>query len=273
MHQSAEFMIDQFESSFIQDGYFIQEKVFSDNLTARLTKELEEAIAKEDSFHGTSSHVDHGMLIACPIYGGAFLEVLDNPVFLMPFEHILGRNCIVYVYTSSSLPPNGTNASACIHVDRPKLIPGYIESVASLIALTDFTLDNGATYFLPKSQNTEEKPDERTFYEKALRLQIPKGSVFYFNPRLWHAGGVNSTEKWRHSVGISMVRPYYKQRIDLPKAMAEMDLTNVSSKAKQKLGFQSIPPSSLDEYYLPREQRSYSQESEWEGSENFRLTD
>jgi ectoine hydroxylase-related dioxygenase (phytanoyl-CoA dioxygenase family) len=265
--------MDLFESSIVEKGYFIQRSVFSNDFVDRLSTELEEAIAKEDAFHGTGDHVDHGMLIACPIYGGGFLEVLDNQAFLMPFEHILGKNCIVYVYTSSSLPPHSTNASACIHVDRPKYIPGYIESVASLIALTDFTADNGATYYLPKSQNLEEKPDEQFFYENALRLEIPKGSVFYFNPRLWHAGGVNSTEQWRHSVGISMVRPFYKQRIDLPNAMQGMDLTHVSKRVKQKLGFLAVPPSSLSEYYLPRELRPYSQGSEWEDSENFRLTD
>jgi hypothetical protein len=50
-----------------------------------------------------------------------------------------------------------------------------------------------------------------------------------------------------------------KQRIDIPRAMAGMDLTAVSDKVKQKLGFFAQPPASLDEYYLPSEQRSYRQ--------------
>jgi len=50
-----------------------------------------------------------------------------------------------------------------------------------------------------------------------------------------------------------------KQRIDIPRAMAGMDLTGVSDQTRQKLGFFSQPPASLEEYYLPPEQRSYRQ--------------
>ncbi len=56
-----------------------------------------------------------------------------------------------------------------------------------------------------------------------------------------------------------MCRPYMKQRIDIPRAMAHMDLSSLSEQALQKLGFRSQPPASLDEYYLPLEQRSFRQ--------------
>ena len=85
------------------------------------------------------------------------------------------------------------------------------------------------------------------------------GSVLFFNARLWHAGGDNQTGEWRHALTINMCRPYMKQRIDIPRAMAGMDLAGVSQQARQKLGFFSQPPASLDEYYLPPELRSFRQ--------------
>jgi hypothetical protein len=50
-----------------------------------------------------------------------------------------------------------------------------------------------------------------------------------------------------------------KQRIDIPRAMSRMDLSGASQQTMQKLGFFSQPPGSIDEYYLPPEQRSFRQ--------------
>jgi ectoine hydroxylase-related dioxygenase (phytanoyl-CoA dioxygenase family) len=127
------------------------------------------------------------------------------------------------------------------------------------ILLDDFADENGATWFLPRSQNLAEAPGEEEFYRTARRVIAPAGSAFFFNARLWHAGGLNRTSRWRHALTINMCRPYMKQRIDIPRAMAHMDLSSLSEQALQKLGFRSQPPASLDEYYLPLEQRSFRQ--------------
>ena len=131
--------------------------------------------------------------------------------------------------------------------------------MGATILLDDFTEENGATWFLPRSQWQAEAPSEDDFYKKAQRLIAPAGSVLFFNARLWHAGGDNQTDQWRHALTINMCRPYMKQRIDIPRAMAGMDLSGVSERVRQKLGFFSQPPASLDEYYLPPEQRSFRQ--------------
>ncbi|GIV35084.1 MAG: hypothetical protein KatS3mg031_2619 [Chitinophagales bacterium] len=247
-----------------QQGYYISPRLFSDSFINRLKAELERAIAAEAAFHKTTRYREYGMLLACPLYGGAFLELLHYDSLIEPFNWALGETCIIYVYTSSSMPPKGTNYSSRLHVDRPMFIPGYLESLACLIPLDDFTEENGATYFLPGSHLTANPPDEEYFYKNATRLVTERGTVFYFNPRLWHAGGYNHTHQWRHAVGMAMVRPYLKQRIDLPRAMKGMDLSHVPDKVLQKLGFFAQPPASLEEYYAPPDQRPYRQPSEWE---------
>ncbi len=254
---------ETFLSEIDGQGYFISEKIFGEDFIARIKSELRVAIEKEAEFHSSRDYKDYGMLLACPMYGGAFLELLDNPKFIEPFNWALGETCIIYVYPSSSMPPHGTNYSKRIHVDRPMLIPGYLESLACLIALDDFTEENGATYFLPGSHKDTQQPDEKYFYQNAKRLVVEKGTVFYFNPRLWHSGGDNNSAQWRHSVGMAMIRPYLKQRIDLPRAMKGIDLTNVSENVLQKLGYYAQPPASLEEYYAPPSQRPYRQKSEW----------
>lgn len=245
-------------------GFSVVRNVINQDTVSNLIKELKIAIDKEVEYHGSIDYKDYGNIQAIPMYSESFLNILDNKDLIEPYNMVLDDGCIIYVYMSSSLPPNGRNFATRIHVDRPRLIQGFKESFNGLILLSDFTIENGATYLLPGSHKLEEMPDEKYFYENAVRLTAKAGDVFYFDPRLWHAAGVNNTNEWRYAIAIGMVRPYLKQKFDIPKMLENKDLSNLSDYALQKLGLFSIPPSSLDEYYGPVEKRTYTQKSEWD---------
>ncbi|HUH73272.1 MAG TPA: phytanoyl-CoA dioxygenase family protein [Chitinophagales bacterium] len=247
-----------------KDGYIVVEGVIKIDLLNSVKQDLVISIEKESAFHGSNTYKDYGMLLCCPIYGGNFIHIAEHQKLMQPFDWILGDTSIIYVYTSSSLPPLQKNHASRIHVDRPHFIENYIEALGCLILLDDFTEENGATWVLPQSHLRHEEPSEENFYQNSIRIIAPKGSVFYFHLRLWHAGGVNNTEDWRHSLGIGMVRSHLKQRIDIPRAMAGIDTNKISNYGLQKLGFFSQPPSSLEEFHLPIEKRSFKQKSEWD---------
>jgi hypothetical protein len=244
-------------------GYAILPDIVPRNLLAPLRDELEAAIETEaELLQGRYSGVSRGMVLLCSLYGGSLIKVLETEDLLAPFEWVLGDGCIIYAYTSSSMPPHSTNYSHRIHVDCPRMIPGYITNVGATILLGDFTTRNGATWFLPGSHTRPEAPGEDEFYSNAKRVIAPAGSVFYFDARLWHAGGSNETDSWRHAITINMCRPYMKQRLDIPRAMAHMDLSGVSERALQKLGFLSQTPANYDEFYAAPEKRKFRQRYE-----------
>jgi len=263
-HNTSTVSKEQFLRAIDREGFIILKDIFKQPLLQELKDELLIAINKEAAYHGDTEYKDYGMLLACPVYGGAFLKVADSHALMEPFNWTLGDTSIMYVYTSSSMPPSKGNYSSRIHVDRPHFIPEYIEALGCLILLDDFTEENGATWMLPGSHKTEDAPEEALFYANAVRIIAPAGSVVYFNLRIWHAGGINHSGKWRHSLGIGMVRGYLKQRIDLPRAMKHVDTSMISDYGLQKLGYFSQPPASLDEYYTTPEKRTYKQRSEWE---------
>lgn len=255
---------ETFLNDFDSNGYVIVEGVYTSEFIDKLMPELEIAKQKEATINLANNVKPDGTLLACPIYGGQFIDVLENKFFFQPFNWILGDTCIIWVYTSSSLAPNSINSTSRIHVDRPHFIPNFNEGVGSLILLDNFTEENGATWFLPSSHKTADEPDKDFFYKNANRLIAPKGSVFYFNLRMWHAGGMNKTNESRNALGIGMIRPYYKQRIDLPRAIKHIDTSSLSELAKQKLGFFSQPPTSIDEFYENGKAKVKLQPSEWE---------
>ncbi len=246
--------------SIHEDGYIVVPDVLDADFVVRARDELAVALAREDEYHRGHDRVDRGMVLVCSMYGGAFLELFTNTALMAPFEAILGPGCIVYAYTSSSMPPGGTNYSARIHRDCPRRIPGYPTNMGATILLDDFTEENGATWYLPRSHTRATDPTEDEFRAGARRLIASKGTVLFFDALLFHAGGVNRTDAWRHALTINMCRPYMKQRLDLPRITGE--LPDAPEVVLQKLGYRAQVPASLDEYYAPREKRKYRQAAE-----------
>ncbi len=145
-------------AQFHEDGFFLRESLLSATETATLRRELETAIEKEVVFHKTREYRDYGMLLAAPIYGGQILQLAENPeLFQLPNE-ILGENCIIHVYTSSSLPPHAQNYSTRIHRERSEKYPDILDFIGMLILLDDFTAENGATWYLPGSHRMTKSP-------------------------------------------------------------------------------------------------------------------
>ena len=253
-----------FAAALRVDGYALLGGLISPEFAARAKAQLVEAIRLEDAYHRRTDHTDHGMVLSCSLYGGAFTELFDIPALMAPFEAVLGEGCIVYAYQSSSLPPGDTNYSARIHKDCRRVIPQYVTQMGLTLLLDDFTTENGATWFLPGSHTTVAPPDKDQFFATARRVLAPAGSGFYFDANLWHAGGMNHSDRWRHAITINMCRSWMKQRIDLPRAMTNhgCDVGALSERARQKLGFLSQPPSSYDEYYAPPERRTFTQKTD-----------
>jgi hypothetical protein len=253
---------EKFTHEIYNQGYSIVKDVLPKSFTQDLKLELSKAIDIEVKYHGTKNYSDYGMVLLCSLYGKIFCDLFDFDLARKPFDLILGKGCIVYAYTSSSMPPNSSNYSGRIHVDCPRIIPGYITNLGATILLDDFNEKNGATWFLPHSQERWDKPTPEEFYSKGLRLIEKAGSIWFFNARIWHAGGKNLTNSWRHALTINMVRPWMKQRIDIPRAMSHIDVNYMSHFAKQKLGFYAQIPASYSEYYVAPQQRKFKQEVE-----------
>jgi ectoine hydroxylase-related dioxygenase (phytanoyl-CoA dioxygenase family) len=253
---------ERFVEEINTQGYSIVENVLSPEFIAKAKTELIKAIDKEAEYHQGTNYSDYGMVLLCSLYDKVFVELFDNQNLLDSFNSVLGEGCIVYAYTSSSMPPSTSNYSKRIHNDCPRIIPNYITNLGATILLDDFTEENGATWFLPYSHSTAEAPTEDYFFSNAKRLIAKAGTVWFFNARIWHAGGINKTNKWRHALTINMGRSWMKQRIDIPRAMSGIDVSQFSEKALQKLGFLAQVPASYEEYYVPFEERKFKQKTE-----------
>ncbi len=123
-------------------------------------------------------------------------HVLCHPRYMSICDRMLLPNCADYQLNIAHLMERLPGSEAqFLHRDEwvwkrlPKL-EGEVQ-LASLIALSDFTADNGGTLVVPGSHRWEEgrypEPDE------AVATAMPAGSAVVYLGSTFHAGGANVT--------------------------------------------------------------------------------
>ncbi len=241
-----------------QRGFTLVSGVVDAAEIAALRTELVRAVAEDLARWGGNPHYhDAHMVMNLMTRGDAFLRLLENPVIHAYASAILGPTCILFAYTSSSMPPGGTNFSRRVHVDAPRWIPGYPTNAGFTLALDDFSEENGAMSVLPESHLSPATPDDATFDAHAVTVLPRSGDMIVFNARTFHRGGVNRTARARHAVTMNVCRAYMRQQFDYPRLVAPDVVERLGPAGRRFLGFDVRMPSSLAEYYVAEDERLY----------------
>lgn len=100
-----------------------------------------------------------------------------------------------------------------------------------MVALDDYTADNGSTVIVPKSHKWA---DRKPSTAEAKPVIMPAWSIVYFLGTLWHGGGRNETSSPRLALTVqycmSWMRPLENQQLavdwdklnDIPPRIVEM---------------------------------------------------
>lgn len=242
----------------VNRGFALVPSVIGEREADEMRADLEVAIQQDIETWGDNPlYKDHWMVHNLMLRGRGFVALLENPAIHGYLARLLSPHCILYAYTSSSMPPGGSNFSHRVHNDCQLFFPDYITNVGVVVALTDFTEANGAPYFLPGSHRLVEAPSEEAFFEGAERVCPAKGDAIVFNARCWHHGGNNETKEARHAATMNVCRYYMRQRFDYPRMMTDEILDQLGPLGRRFLGFDVRAPASLEEYYVPPEERLF----------------
>lgn len=245
----------------LTDGFGIVRGVLSGQKVAGLVEELERFLLEDNSIGGNVSGTGSNMVSNPMLRGEKNACLIENEVMHAYLDVLMSPTCIIYANHSSSMPPFGTNYSNRIHVDCPRSIPGYITNLGVMFALSDFTRENGATWFLPGSQHlAQEEVTEDLFVASARRALCRSGDMILFNARIWHKGGENTTDRPRHSVALNICRSFMRQRFDYPRLIVNerSDILNwIGDRGMRMLGYSVRMPASYEDYFLPEAKRLY----------------
>ena len=239
-------------------GYTTVPNLVTRKEAEELKEQMNIAIEEDNKKHEGKPNKIIDYVVDLPNYGKIFVDLLDNDIMHKILTHFLGDACILHSYVSGILRPSKTGFySQRIHVDEPRLIPNYHTGLLMALALDDFTTENGATWNIPRSQNFTELPSEEYFNKHAIQSIRKECDALFWNPRVVHSAGINKTDKTRHMISLHATRSYVKQRLDYPRLIKPELLETTSERVKRFLGFNVRVPASMDEYYVPDEQRLY----------------
>jgi ectoine hydroxylase-related dioxygenase (phytanoyl-CoA dioxygenase family) len=86
----------------------------------------------------------------------------------------------------------------------------------AFFALDDMREENGRPIFCP-TRNGDGGPSEEECMAHAERALRAAGSLIMINPRVWHRGSNNFTDKPRQALTIGACRSYMRTRFDFPR--------------------------------------------------------
>ncbi|MBC7604847.1 MAG: phytanoyl-CoA dioxygenase family protein [Ramlibacter sp.] len=242
------------------DGWFIAPRAIGEPVLDAVCAQLEPALALREAIR-TRNHVEganDGTLHHLLGDDDAFLALLEA---LRPFEPLLrwffsGR-CILNSYGGVINRKDGTAYVHNVHRDIRFASDTRRFMLNLLVMLDEFTPENGATHVLTGSHREPEQPDAARFATEAQRATGPRGSVLFFDSRLWHAAGSNVTGKPRRALTLTFTSPFFKQQLDYPRLLGQESRAAADPFLRQLVGYNARVPATLDDYYVPVAERFY----------------
>ena len=240
-------------------GWVLFPDVIEPALLDRLGPDLDRAIDRSRAVQRSNglppdpSGVAHHVLGT----GDSLDELLGRRYLIDEIEAYLGGRAILNSYGGVANHQESNAYFKVPHRDVRMYTPGFPMMITMLAMLDDFTTDNGATYVLTASHQSPERPSDEIFQQFADRLLGTRGSIALFDANIWHAAGSNRTTKIRRCVTLTFTRPFFKPQVDYPRMVGEEYLASADEGTRQLLGMNARMPSSLEEWYQPKEKRFY----------------
>jgi ectoine hydroxylase-related dioxygenase (phytanoyl-CoA dioxygenase family) len=125
-----------------------------------------------------------------------------------------------------------------------------------MIALSDFTVENGATRIVPGSHDWDEYPEIRVLPESEVdtrypqvAAEMPKGSVCFFLGTTYHGGGANRSGAVRHGVTMAYCAGWLRPQENFTVAVAQERAAGFSRDLQGLMGWRPGHNGSLGVIY------------------------
>jgi len=205
------------------------------------------------------TNATHHTILMCP----KMLKLLDpNPLHDF-IEYYFNGKYILYTMGASSKMPNAEYVyTQRIHREFYTFTFGQKLMLNTLIVLDDSTQDAAATWMLEGSHKSDKNPTSEYFYNNAVQVTAKKGDVLIFDANIWHAAGVNKTDKPVEIITPLYTKPFIKQSLNYPRAFGLDFQYTISEELKQTLGYNAIIPETIQEFYKTEDKRFYKRNQE-----------
>jgi len=205
---ASESRLTQTETAALdRDGYVVMPGILNAGQIADAREAIDTLIAQarlDPTWHaGGTLHLND--LINEP----AFDAVWKSDRLLAGIVHIIGFDLRIGSVAYRA-PQPGYGAQA-LHADFRQGSRGEYQVATAIVALVDFTANNGATRVVPGSHlpgaEIPVPSDADTAHPAQRSITCEAGSAIVFNGHLLHSGTRNASQETRHALQITFARP------------------------------------------------------------------
>lgn len=253
-----------------EDGIVIVTDVLSADLVSETRHEMDVALDAVKAEIGNDRLIAAGEAGVARIpmkYSSHFFTFFEIPELLAIIDKVIGPTAIchlqnVFVLPSTQLPLKSEEVfQVRPHPDFFRYMNGYVASLNTLVVISDFSMESGATWALAGSHQLDRTPTDpelaSEFAKHAVQACCEPGSIIVFDSTLWHAAGNNTSGKSRYAINHQWTKSFFKQQIDYVRALGEETVRALPPRTQQLLGWYTRVVTSVDEYYRSGEDRLY----------------
>lgn len=239
-----------------QDGGVIIEGLLTADQIRRFTEEIEPALqevgegSKSDEEALQEFHGKHTIRLTnlIPLSKTFREEIVDHDLVSAVADATMAKSADSYwMGTAQVIDIGPGNKAQVLHRDLENypyfMKPGPAGPevmINFLIALTDFTEENGATRVIPRSHVWPDFEDRGT-PEQTIPALMKAGDALFFSGKLSHGGGANKTENERRRGLAFTFNPGWLVPEEAYPFLIDLDLARtLSPRVQQMVGFRSI---------------------------------
>ena len=179
-----------------RDGYLVVENVLSPQQLQAVRREVTPLLQKKgrNFFEGELTQRIYSVIaktLTCN-------PLVENPMVLALLDEVLKPDYLLSQLQVINILPGESQQP--IHFDdgfydiaRPRRALG----AATVLAIDDFTQDNGATMVIPGSHKWGDRMPTDEDLQQQISCEMPAGSAVFFLGTLWHGGGENRSKQPR----------------------------------------------------------------------------
>lgn len=166
--------------------------------------------------------------------------IADHPRVLALLDRMFMPNYLLSMLQVINILPG--EQAQMLHTDDgfyPLPRPRAALGAATIWAIDDFTVDNGATDIVPGSHRWG---DELPRDSDRVPVVMTAGSCVFFPGTLWHGGGANRTDRPRLAVTAQYCEPWLRPQEAFTLSMTGNTVRRVSEDIRRMLGYSIHPP-------------------------------
>ena len=222
-----------------EQGFAIARDLIPTSLRERLIEGIDRTLHDPAIAYGANDFLGHQTR-------RIFNLLARDPLFETPpafagslplIDALLDDECLLSSLTAIEMNPG--QARQPLHCDDgsygfPRPSPRMI--VVAIWALTDFTRENGGTHVVPGSHRADHRPRRGESVE-TIQVEMPAGSILFYDGSLWHGGGENRSDARRMGLVNNYCAGFLRQEECQLLALPRERVASFSPRLRRLVGY------------------------------------